>query len=45
MHTIRQATIDEAVAKLCTARLAVAMEILNGRVPERSFREARNVWK
>jgi len=33
-----------AVAKLCTARLAVVMEILGGRVPARSFREARNIW-
>ena len=34
----------EAVAKLCSARLAAAMEILGGLVPVRSFREARNEW-
>jgi hypothetical protein len=34
----------EAVAKLCTARLAVALDILGGRVPTRSFRESRNIW-
>jgi len=34
----------EAVAKLCAARLATVKEILAGRVPARSFRDARNEW-
>jgi len=34
----------EAVAKLCAARLATVREILDGRVPARSFRDARNEW-
>ena len=35
----------EAAAKLCVARLGLVKEILDGRVPLRLFREARDAWQ